>query len=81
MKIDEGVSKHQPCFGISAGSLIAGLRCSRCLSFRKLICLCRSGEERIRIDKYPKKFDLEETKSSVYISGAYSESSKKEKYF
>lgn len=57
---------------ISAGSLIEGLHCSHCLSFRKLICLCRSGEERIRTDKHPKKL-------SVYISGAHSEYSKIEK--
>lgn len=75
------MSKHWSCVRISAGSLIAGLRCSPCLSFRKLIYLCRSGEERIRIDKHPKKCDLKEMKLSVYISGAHSESSKIEKYF
>lgn len=80
-KVKGGESKHWPCLGISAGSLIVGLHCSCCLSFQKLICLCRSGEERIRIDKYPKKIDLKEMKLSVYISGAHSESSKIEKYF
>lgn len=64
---------------ISAGSLIEGLHCSHCLSFRKLICLCSSGEERIRTEKHPKKFDLKEMKLSVYISGAHSECSKIEK--
>lgn len=63
--------------------LIAGLGCSHSLSSQKLICLCRSGGERIRTDKYPKKFDLQETKLSFYISGAHSESSRigKKKYF
>lgn len=81
MKKGEGLRKHWLCFGISAESLTAGLHCSLCLSFQKLICLWRSGEQRIRIDKNPKKFDLKEIKLLVCISGVHSESGKIEKYF
>lgn len=65
------VSKHRPCKAILVESLIAA-----CLSLQKLICLCRSREERIRTDTYPEKSDLKEMKLSVYISGAYSDSTK-----
>lgn len=64
--------KGQGCEQIPAllWHLIVGLGCSHSLSSQKLICLCRSGRERIRIDKYPRKFDLQEMKLSFYISDA-----------
>lgn len=54
--------------------LTAGLGCSHSLSSQKLICICRSGGERIRTDKYPRKFDLQGMNLSFYISGVHSES-------
>mgnify|MGYP001856071225 FL=1 len=70
------MSKLRPYKAILVERLIAAR-----LSLQKLICLCRSGEERIRTDTYPEKSDLKEIKLSVYISGAYSDSTKIQKCF